>query len=206
MVTNSSRNNWLRIGFTVLVVIVVIIFIYRFSKQRNKINEGRQSSSSSSAQTITNKPLENNNTISSWKVYKDNIDKWEVKYPADWHVLPKVGPVTSFTVSNEDGGKAPITVSIFKNTDVSAETLESRKKYFAGKPNDFQVLEDISVNGKSGFEIKFLKVNQREAIISKDLSKSSQILFTIFVIYNKAYEKNALSIYKKMLSTFKLLD
>lgn len=214
----KKSNKWLIVGLRIFALVVLGtagVFTYQsyqFKKQVEKPSPSSEAVPTKAPQlTPTNTVLIPLPTLTAgqtvgWKTYKDKANKYEIKYPQDWYILERPGPVISFSNSKSGEGKNWIVVSIFKNTDVNMNSLSSRKKYFEDKPEDYQVLGDITVDGRSGFEVEFLKNSQREAIIAGDLNEVPQDIFTVFVTYDEPQRSNAINIYQEILSTFKFLD
>ena len=214
----KKSNKWLIIGLGVFALValgIAGVFTYQnyqLKKQVEKptlapeITPTRELQPTPTSATSIPLPTPITDPTANWKIYKDEGNKYELKYPQDWHLLKRPGPVTSFSNSESGEEKDWIVVSIFKNTDVNVDSLDSTKKYYEDEPGNYLVLGDITIDGLPGFEIEFLKKLQREAIIAGDLNEVPQDIFTLFVTYDQDKKDNALDIYQKILSTFKFTN
>lgn len=135
---------------------------------------------------------------SNWKTYT-SIQNYQIKYPADW--LIKEQMVTEFYSNDKK-----IIVSIFKNSDVNFDSIESRKTIYTEKPEEFKIIKDLIIDGKPAFMFDFLKKTQREVVLAGDLEKVPQTLFAIFITYVPDTKTEALAVFDQIISTFKFLE
>jgi hypothetical protein len=204
----EKSNNGLVIGliiFSLFALGIAGVFAYQNYQLKKQIGKPSLGSEVAPTKTLQSTPS-STSTIAptaDWQIYKG--DGFELSYPRDWYLLETPGPVTRFSNSETDG-EGSLVVSVFKNTDVNMDSLDSRKKYYENEPEKFVILGDITVDGKPGFEVEFLDRFQREAIIAGDYNEVPQNVFTVFVTYPGPQKNEAIDEYLKILSTFKFTN
>jgi len=136
-------------------------------------------------------------TTEGWITYT-SIQNYQINYPAGWLINEQM--VTEFYSKDKK-----ITVSIFRNSDVNFDSMESKKNIYEAKPDEFKIVKDLNIDGKPAFMFDFLKTTEREVVLAGDLDKVPGTIFTIFITYVPESKTEALEIFDQMLSTFKFI-
>ncbi len=123
--------------------------------------------------------------------------KYQVKYPPNWSVSE--GHVTRY--SNADRS---IVVSAYKNSDVNQLSFEEIKAQYLS--DEYELVENLTINGRPAFKVDFLTKPQREVIVAKELAQIPTNLYFVFVRYSEDKKPEALDFFNQILSTFKFLD
>lgn len=205
----NQSLNWLLVILVIFLLGTTAFFAYSYYELKQQDNVQQPTPTTPPPKSILPSldpelsPTSTPNLTADWQIYRG--EGFELRYPKDWYLLEIPGPVTKFS-NKETGEEGSLLVSVFTNTDVNTNSLDSIKKYYEDDPEKFAILGDITVDGRPGFEVEFLDRFQRETIIAGDYNEVPKSIFTFFVNYPESQKNEAINMYLKILSTFKFTE